>query len=121
MVYADTLDTTGFTDSAVAAFEQALAQAKAVLADMDATQEQVDAAWSELDAAIRGLTTESGETPHATDSLETTDKPGATQKPQQEDPAQTGDSAWLMLYVAALGVAVAVLSTVTVVRKRRGN
>ena len=71
-----------------------------------------------LTAAMNGLTAE-GET-QPSDKPETTDQPQATEKPA-EKPAQTGDSAQLMLYVAALGAAVVALSTATVVRKRRGN
>ena len=119
---AESMDLTGYTAQSVATFRTALANAQAVMADATLSeddQKTVDAAVAELDAAIRGLTTESGETPNATDKPEGTDKPDATEKPEGEDPAQTGDSAQLMLYVVVLGAAVMVLSTVTVVRRRR--
>ena len=115
---AESMDLTGYTAQSVATFRTALANAQAVMADATLSeddQKTVDAAAEQLDAAIRGLTTESGETPNATD------KPDATEKPEGEDPAQTGDSAQLMLYVVVLGAAVVVLSTATVVRRRRGN
>ena len=73
---------------------------------------------------MNGLTAggapETTDKPEATDKPESTDQPQATEKPA-EKPAQTGDSAQLMLYVAALGAAVMALGAVTVVRKRRGN
>ena len=55
IAYAETLDTTGVTDSAVAAFQKALAEAKTVMADTNATQEQVNAAWDNLLEGIWGL------------------------------------------------------------------
>ena len=55
IAYAEKLDTTGVTDSAVAAFQKALTEAKAVMADTDATQEQVNAAWDNLLEGIWGL------------------------------------------------------------------
>src|SRR5699024_4223665 len=55
IAYAETLDTTGVTDSAVAAFQKALTEAKAVMADTEATQEQVNAAWDNLLEGIWGL------------------------------------------------------------------
>ena len=53
--YAVTLSTEGDTDSAVAAFEKALANAEAVLADDNATQDKVNAAWDNLLTGIWGL------------------------------------------------------------------
>ena len=53
--YAVTLSTEGVTDSAVAAFEKALANAEAVLADDNATQDKVNAAWDNLLTGIWGL------------------------------------------------------------------
>ena len=53
--YALTLSTDGVTDSAKAAFETALANAKAVLDDEAATQDQVNAAWDALLEGIWGL------------------------------------------------------------------
>ena len=90
--------------------------ADATLSEDD--QAKVDDAVAALSAAMDGLT--AGGAPETTDKPEVTDKPETTDKPA-EKPAQTGDSAQLMLYVAALGAAVVALSTATVVRKRRGN
>ena len=53
--YAVTLSTEGVTDAAKAAFETALAEAKAVLDDTNATQAEVDAAWDALLEGIWGL------------------------------------------------------------------
>lgn len=53
--YALTLSTDGVTDTAKAAFETALANAKAVLDDEAATQDQVNAAWDALLEGIWGL------------------------------------------------------------------
>ena len=53
--YAVTLSTEGVTDAAKAAFEEALANAKAVLDDAKATQAEVDAAWDALLEGIWGL------------------------------------------------------------------
>ncbi|OUN91309.1 hypothetical protein B5F98_12160, partial [Pseudoflavonifractor sp. An44] len=106
---AETVDTTGASEVAVATFRTALATARAVMADATLSEDdqaKVDDAVAALSAAMDGLT--------AGGAPETTDKPA-------EKPAQTGDSAQLMLYVAALGAAVVALSTATVVRKRRGN
>ncbi len=50
-----TLSTEGVTDSAKAAFEKALAEAKAVLDDAEATQEEVNTAWDNLLESIFGL------------------------------------------------------------------
>ena len=50
-----TLSTEGVTDTAKAAFEQALANAKVVLADENASQEDVNAAWDALLEGIWGL------------------------------------------------------------------
>ena len=72
---------------------------------------------------MNGLTAE-GETqpsdqPECSQNPETTDQPQATEKP--ENVPQTGDSAQLMGYVAALATAVMALGAVTVVRRRRRN
>ena len=91
------------------------------IVNRDETNKQNQSRWSTNGAktsAMDGLT--AGGAPETTDKPESTDKPQATEKPA-EKPAQTGDSAQLMLYVAALGAAVVALSTATVVRKRRGN
>ena len=121
------MDRTGYTAEAVASFRTALAAARAVRADATLSvddQAKVDEAAAALKAAMDGLTAggapETTDKPEASEKPETTDKPQATEKPA-EKPAQTGDSAQLMLYVAALGAAVVALSTATVVRKRRGN
>ena len=55
IAYAETLSTDGVTDSAVAAFQKALTEAKAVMADTEATQEQVNAAWDDLLEGLWGL------------------------------------------------------------------
>ena len=55
VAYAETLSTEGVTDAAKAAFEDALANAKAVLADDKATQEEVNDAWDALLEGIWGL------------------------------------------------------------------
>ena len=111
----------------MAAFRSALAAAQAVMADESLSeddQQVVDDAVAALQSAMDGLTAggapETTDKPEVTDKPESTDQPQATEKPA-EKPAQTGDSAQLMLYVAALGAAVVALSTATVVRKRRGN
>ena len=124
---AEGIDLTGYTAESVATFRTALATARAVMADATLSvddQAKVDEAAAALKAAMDGLTAggapETTDKPEVTDKPETTDKPQATEKPA-EKPAQTGDSAQLMLYVAALGAAVMALGAVTVVRKRRGN
>ena len=53
--YALTLSTEGVTDSAAAAFETALANAKIVLDKENATQDEIDAAWDALLEGIWGL------------------------------------------------------------------
>ena len=115
------MDLPGYTAESVATFRTALQNAQAVMADETLTEDDqatVNAAVAALSDAMNGLT--AGGAPETTDKPESTDKPQATEKPA-EKPAQTGDSAQLMLYVAALGAAVVALSTATVVRKRRGN
>ena len=130
---AEGMDLTGYTAESVATFRTALAAAQAVMADATLSvddQKVVDDAVAALQSAMDGLTAggapETTDKPEASDKPETTNKPEATDKPNAtekpaEKPAQTGDSAQLMLYVAALGAAVVALSTATVVRKRRGN
>ena len=124
---AEGMDLTGYTAESVATFRTALATAQNVMADATLSvddQAKVDDAVAALSAAMDGLTAggapETTDKPEASEKPETTDKPQATEKPA-EKPAQTGDSAQLMLYVAALGAAVMALGAVTVVRKRRGN
>ena len=88
-------------------------------------QKTVDDAVAALNAAINGLTAE-GETqpsdkpeatdePQVSDKPETTDQPQATEKPA-EKPAQTGDNAQLMLYVAVM---FAVSETQSMTKPRR--
>ena len=137
---AEGINLEGYTEESVAAFRTALANAQAVMANANLSEDDqkvVDDAVDALNAAIKGLTAE-GETqpsdkpevsdkpettdqPEATDKPEGTQKPDATEKPDTEGPAQTGDSAQLMLYVAALAAAVAVLGAVTVMRRRRSH
>ena len=137
---AEGMDLSGYTEESVAAFRTALAAAQAVMADATLSEDdqaKVDDAVAALRSAMEGLTAE-GETqpsdkpevsdkpettdqPEATDKPEGTQKPDATEKPDTEGPAQTGDSAQLMLYVAALAAAVAVLGAVTVMRRRRSH
>ena len=123
---AEGMDLSGYTAESVAAFRTALANAQVVMADATLSeddQKTVDEAVAALTAAINGLTAE-GETqpsdqPVASQNPETTDQPQATEKP--ENVPQTGDSAQLMGYVAALATAVMALGAVTVVRRRRRN
>ena len=137
---AEGMDLSGYTEESVATFRTALAAAQAVMADATLSEDdqaKVDDAVAALRSAMEGLTAE-GETqpsdkpeasdkpettdqPEATDKPEGTQKPDATEKPDTEGPAQTGDSAQLMLYVAALAAAVAVLGAVTVMRRRRSH
>ncbi|MBM6695413.1 FIVAR domain-containing protein, partial [Pseudoflavonifractor capillosus] len=123
---AEGIDLTGYTAESVATFRTALQNAQAVMADETLTEDDqatVNAAVAVLSDAMDGLTAggapETTDKPEVTDKPESTDQPQATEKPA-EKPAQTGDSAQLMLYVAALAAAVVALSTATVVRKRRG-
>ena len=119
---AEGIDLTGYTAESVATFRTALANAKAVMADATLSeddQKTVDAAAEQLDAAIRGLTTESGETPNATDKPETSQKPDATQKPEGEKPAPTGDTNNVMVPVIVVVVCVVALVAVVVVARKR--
>ena len=121
---AESMDLTGYTEESVATFRTALANAKAVMADATLSeddQKTVDAAAEQLDAAIRGLTTESGETPNATDKPETSQKPDATQKPEGEKPAQTGDTNNVMVPVIVVVVCVVCLLAVVVVARKRSS
>ncbi|HIQ60092.1 MAG TPA: alpha-L-fucosidase [Candidatus Enterenecus faecium] len=124
---AEGIDLTGYTAESVATFRTALQNAQAVMADETLTEDDqatVNAAVAALSDAMNGLTAggapETTDKPEVTDKPESTDQPQATEKPA-EKPAQTGDSAQLMLYVAALAAAVMALGAVTVVRKRRSN
>ena len=128
---AKSINLEGYTAESVATFRSALAEAQAVMADetlSEDDQKTVEDAVAALNAAINGLTAE-GETqpsdkpeatdePQVSDKPETTDQPQATEKPA-EKPAQTGDNAQLMLYVAVMFAAVCALGATAVVRKRR--
>ena len=94
------------------------------IVNRDETNKQNQSRWSTNGAktsAMDGLTAggapESSDKAETSQEPETTDKPQATEKP--ENVPQTGDSAQLMVYVAALAAAVMALGAVTVVRKRR--
>ena len=116
---AKSINLEGYTAESVATFRSALAEAQAVMADetlSEDDQKTVEDAVAALNAAINGLTAE-GET-QPSDKPETTDQPQATEKPA-EKPAQTGDNAQLMLYVAVMFAAVCALGATAVVRKRR--
>ena len=110
---AEGIDLTGYTAESVAVFRSALATALSVLADETLSEDDqatVDNAVAALSAAMDGLT--------AGGAPETTDKPQTTQKP--ENVPQTGDSAQLMVYVAALAGSVSLLTGAAyVTRKRR--
>ena len=115
---AESIDLTGYTAESVEAFRTALATAQAVLADNSLSEDDqatVDNAVAALSAAMDGLT--AGGAPEATDKPESTDKPQATEKPA-EKPAQTGDSAQLMGYVAALAAAVVLLTGAFALRRK---
>ena len=125
------MDLTGYTAESVATFRSALAAAQAVMADESLSeddQQVVDNAVAALQSAMDGLTAEGNvqpseepqesQKPEETQAPEATDQPQATQKP--ENVPQTGDSAQLMGYVAALTAAVGLLAGAAyVTRKRR--
>ena len=125
------MDLTGYTAESVATFRSALAAAQAVMADESLSeddQQVVDDAVAALQSAMDGLTAEGdvqpseepqeSQKPEQTQAPEATDQPQATQKP--ENVPQTGDSAQLMGYVAALTAAVGLLAGAAyVTRKRR--
>ena len=82
------------------------------IVNRDETNKQNQSRWSTNGAktsAMDGLT--------AGGAPETTDKPQATEKP--ENVPQTGDSAQLMVYVAALAAAAVLMGTTVVLRRRR--
>ncbi len=110
---AESIDLTGYTAESVAVFRSALASAQSVLADETLSEDDqvtVDNAVAALSAAMDGLT--AGGAPETTDKPQTTDKP--------ENVPQTGDSAQLMVYVAALAGSVSLLTGAAyVTRKRR--
>ena len=121
---AEAMDLSGYTAQSVATFRVALANAQAVMADNSLTEDdqaKVDAAVDALNDAMDGLT--AGGAPETTDKPETSQKPETTDKPQTtekpENVPQTGDSAQLMVYVAALAAAALLMGTTVVVRRRR--
>ena len=123
---AEGINLEGYTAESVAAFRTALANAQAVMDDATLSEDDqatVDAAVAALNEAMNGLNAEGNpepsDEPEASQNPEATDKPQATEKP--ENVPQTGDSAQLMGYVAALAAAVMVLGAVTVVRRRRNG
>lgn len=121
---AEGINLEGYTAQSVAAFRTALTKAQAVMADATLSEDdqaKVDEAVAALSAAMDGLTAdgapETTDKPEASEKPENTHKPQATEKP--EDVPQTGDSAQLMGYVAALAAAVVVMGSTMVVRRRR--
>ena len=122
---AEGIDLTGYTAESVAMFRSALASAQSVLADETLSEDDqatVDNAVAALSAAMDGLTAggapETTDKPEASEKPQTTDKPQTTEKP--ENVPQTGDSAQLMVYVAALAGSVSLLTGAAyVTRKRR--
>ena len=122
---AESIDLSGYTAQSVAVFRSALASAQAVLADETLSEDDqatVDNAVAALSAAMDGLTAggapETTDQPEASEKPQTTDKPQTTEKP--ENVPQTGDSAQLMVYVAALAGSVSLLTGAAyVTRKRR--
>ena len=118
------MDLTGYTAESVATFRSALAAAQAVMADESLSeddQQVVDDAVAALQSAMDGLTAEGdvqpSEEPQESQKPEATDQPQATQKP--ENVPQTGDSAQLMGYVAALTAAVGLLAGAAYVSRKR--
>ena len=95
------------------------------IVNRDETNKQNQSRWSTNGAktsAMDGLTAggapETTDKPETSQEPETTDKPQATEKP--ENVPQTGDSAQLMVYVAALAGSVSLLTGAAyVTRKRR--
>ncbi len=116
---AESIDLSGYTAQSVAVFRSALASAQAVMADETLSEDDqatVDNAVAALSAAMDGLT--AGGAPETTDKPEASEKPQTTEKP--ENVPQTGDSAQLMVYVAALAGSVSLLTGAAyVTRKRR--
>ena len=116
---AEGIDLTGYTAESVAVFRSALTTAQSVLADETLSEDDqatVDNAVAALSAAMDGLT--AGGAPETTDKPEASEKPQTTDKP--ENVPQTGDSAQLMVYVAALAGSVSLLTGAAyVTRKRR--
>ena len=124
------MDLTGYTAESVSTFRSALAAAQAVMADESLSeddQQVVNDAVAALQSAMDGLTAEGdvqpsekpqeSQKPEQTQAPEATDQPQATQKP--ENVPQTGDSAQLMGYVAALTAAVGLLAGAAYVSRKR--
>ena len=93
------------------------------IVNRDETNKQNQSRWSTNGAktsAMDGLT--AGGAPETSDKPETSQKPESTDKPQTtekpENVPQTGDSAQLMVYVAALAAAALLMGTTVVVRRR---
>lgn len=125
---AQALSLEGYTAQSVAEFHAALSNAQAVLADESLTEEHqgtVNDTVAALDTAMRGLTTQDGKQPLASEPPVTTDKPqssqqpGTTQKPEGEAPAATGDRKSVTAWVVLLGVSAGVLVCVNVYGNRR--
>ena len=127
---AQDMDLTGYTAESVATFRSALAAAQAVMADESLSeddQQVVNDAVAALQSAMDGLTAEGdvqpsekpqeSQKPEQTQAPEATEKPQTTQKP--ENVPQTGDSAQLMGYVAALTAAVGLLAGAAYVSRKR--
>ena len=121
---AEGIDLTGYTAESVAVFRSALATAQSVLADETLSEDDqatVDNAVAALSAAMDGLT--AGGAPETTDKPEASEKPQTTDKPQNtekpENVPQTGDSAQLMVYVAALAGSVSLLTGAAYVKGKR--
>ena len=93
------------------------------IVNRDETNKQNQSRWSTNGAktsAMDGLTAggapETSYKPETSQKPESTDKPQTTEKP--ENVPQTGDSAQLMVYVAALAAAALLMGTTVVVRRR---
>ena len=127
---AEGMDLSSYTAESVATFRSALAAAQAVMADESLSeddQQVVNDAVAALQSAMDGLTAEGdvqpsekpqeSQKPEQTQAPEATDQPQATQKP--ENVPQTGDSAQLMGYVAALTAAVGLLAGAAYVSRKR--
>ena len=109
---AQDMDLTGYTAESVATFRSALAAAQAVMADESLSeddQQVVDNAVAALQSAMDGLTAEG--------NVQPSEEPQESQKP--ENVPQTGDSAQLMGYVAALTAAVGLLAGAAYVSRKR--
>ena len=99
----------------------ALSAAAILLTPMATQAQSPDQETTQINHALTGTATandtETTDKPETSQEPETTDKPQATEKP--ENVPQTGDSAQLMVYVAALAAAALLMGTAVVVRRRR--